>query len=466
MFDVQNGRKQRGRWLAAALTVLSLTSLGGTIWIIHDVQRDQQIVRQIVSHLPESDLEAVEELADDLELDNALVVLLGLNIIGTAIASALLLRGYFSSQQSLRDVKVLATDILASMDAGVLTTDLHGRITSMNPSGQNLIGKTPVGDTMFGRTLVDSLDRGQELRLSEIGEEHQLLNSICEEVLRTDKVIRDRDYCVNDNGYERTLRAGCSLLQNHRQEKLGTVVHVRDVTERARIEERLRRMERYMGLGSLAAGLQHEIKNPLSALSLHVQLLQERLEGEGADEDVTEMLDILSTEVQRITAVVDGFRSYASMSQLGRSPADVTMLIERLVRLLRPQAAQQNIKLNVELPQELLGLIEIDTVRLEQVFLNLALNAMAAMPSGGRLLFRLRREDDWVRVDVVDTGAGIPDEIHDQIFDPYFTTRNDGTGMGLALCDKIVRQHDGHLHFQSSSEGTEFSVFLPTGATA
>ncbi len=447
MFDIHEGRGIRR--FAAGLAVLSLLALTVTAWILANVRREQEIVARLIEHLPPSDLEVANELSGDLNLQSSLSFLLVLNIVATAIAFVLVVRGYLSSEQSLRDVKVLATDILASMDAGVITTDNQGVITSVNPSGLELLGLSGDG---LGRNL------------SEIGSEHSLLASMCREISRSHHPIRDRDYSVTQHGHTKTLRAGCTLLHSRLHQQMGMVIHVRDVTERALIEERLRRMERYMGLGSLAAGLQHEIKNPLSALSLHIQLLCERLDKEPHDPDVAELLDVLNTEVKRINDVLDGFRNYASVTELGRAPVDVAMLIEKLVRLLRPQAEQQRVKIKVDLPAEMLKLIHADSVRLEQVFLNLALNAMAAMPEGGELRFRVRGQGDAVRIDVIDTGNGIPPEIQADVFDPYFTTRNDGTGMGLALCDKIIRQHDGSIDFRSDCHGTEFTVIVPTGS--
>ncbi|MCA9139878.1 MAG: PAS domain S-box protein [Planctomycetales bacterium] len=446
MFDSHDGRGIRR--FAFGLALLSMMAVSVTAWILANVRREQEIVERLIRHLPESDLQVAKELSGDLSLQMGLSLLLVLNIIATAIAFALVVRGYLSSEQTLRDVKVLSADILASMDAGVITTDKNAVITSTNPSARGLIGLK--GD-------------GVGCKLSEIGEEHKLLDAICTEITTYRNPIRDRDYCITRNGHKTTLRAGCTMLHNRQNEQIGMVLHVRDVTEKALMEERLRRMERYMGLGSLAAGLQHEIKNPLSALSLHIQLLCERLDAEAYDEEVNELLDILNTEVRRINNVLDGFRNYASVAELGRVPVDVTFLIEKLVRLLRPQAENQNVKLCVELPTEMLSTIQADSTRLEQVFLNLALNALAAMPDGGTLRFKLSRQDDHVRIAIIDTGTGIPAEVQSKVFDPYFTTRNEGTGMGLALCDKIVRQHDGSIDFQTSDRGTEFSVVLPIG---
>lgn len=444
MFEQKFGRS--GLIYAAGLAILSLIALFVTAVILRDVSREQEIVSRIIQHLPESDLAAARELSGDLNLQSGLSLLLVVNICLTAIASGFVIRGYLSSEKSLRDVKVLATDILASMDAGVITTDTEGRVTSVNPRGLEIVGPENVAVNKA---------------LSEIDQAHSLLNDICQEVSVRHNCIRDRDYIVFQQGHKRTLRAGCTLLRNQRNEEIGTVIHVRDVSQKALTEEQLRRMERYMGLGSLAAGLQHEIKNPLSALSLHVQLLHERLGDQLEDSGIKENLDVLRSEIRRINSVLDGFRSYASMGALGRSKVDVIEMIHKLLRLLRPQTESQGVTLNFQQPVQDLGEVWGDSGQLEQVLLNLALNALAAMPHGGKLGFVVDTHEGVLRIAVSDTGHGIPQEIQSQIFDPYFTTRNDGTGMGLALCEKIVRQHHGAIEFRTSDGGTVFTVSLP-----
>ena len=452
MFDLHenpNGRSMR--LLAIGLALLGLISLAVTVLITLDVRREQEIVAGIIRHLPQSDLEAAQELSGSLRLNARLAVLMVLNVVGTTVALVLVLRGYLHSERSLRDVKVLATDIIASMDAAVITTDRHGMLTSVNAGARERIG-------------IDSSSVGKYL--TEIDGIHPLLTQVCRDVNATHQTIRDRDYCVTRHGHKHTHRVSCTILRNQQKDEIGTVVYVRDVTEKALLEERLRRMERYMGLGSLAAGLQHEIKNPLSALMLHIQLLQERLSHDLPQPDVTEMLDVLQTEVTRISKVLDGFRNYATVHDVGRAPVLIRTLVEKLVRLLRPQADSHSVVIDVNLPSKPIGTVLADEAQLEQVLLNLALNGIAAMPDGGTLTFRVSRQEAFVRIDVTDTGIGIPPEIQSQIFDPYFTTRPEGTGMGLALCYKYIRQHGGMIDFRTGDDrggvpGTEFTVLLP-----
>lgn len=447
MFHVYETRVSRGFQLAiGGLALLSLTALVVTFWILADFQREQEIVAKIIRDLPDSDLAVARELAGELRFQSQLSILLVLNIIATGIAVVLLVRAYLNSERSLREVKVLASDVLASMDQGVLTTDRKEIITSINPRGRQLLG---LEGTVIGRPL------------SDVGNEHTLLCVICSHVNAHHSPVRDCDYTITSQGHEQTLRAGCSLLRNERQEELGTVLHVRDVTERALMEQRLRRMERYAGLGSLATGLQHEIKNPLSALSLHVQLLDEALVEQSSTKEIDEMLGVIRTEINRLAAVLEGFRDYASMSEPGRSAVDLSALIKKLVRFIGPQAEQQQVKIEVHLPEEKLPDMQADSIHIDQVLLNLALNALQAMPDSGTLSISLSRQGDWYRIDVSDSGKGIPIEFRERIFDPYFTTRNEGTGMGLALCEKIVRQHDGTIELTTGSSGTTFTVLLP-----
>jgi two-component system nitrogen regulation sensor histidine kinase GlnL len=229
------------------------------------------------------------------------------------------------------------------------------------------------------------------------------------------------------------------------------------------MEGRLRRMERFMGLGTLAAGLHHEIKNPLSALSLYVQLLEEQLE-DHPDREVAENLAVLKTEVTRIGGVLESFRDFASVQELNRSDADLEEIVDRTVRLIRPQAERQNVQVMVEPSGEELSQVSVDVAKLEQVLLNVVLNGLDVMPEGGKLAIRMTQAEGKARIDVTDTGPGIPQGIRSQVFDPYFTARSEGSGMGLAISDKIIRQHRGQIDFETGPEGTTFRLSFPIEA--
>ena len=450
MFRVQSTESGKNYRLAiVSLLVLSVAALAITIWVMVEFLHEQEIVQELIRKLPNDATASAEELAGELRWQFRLSILVVLNLVVTGFSVLLLWRAYRTSQESLRDIKALAADILSSIDQAVITTNLAGNVTSINRRGIEILGLT---DEHVSRPL------------------SELSGSLHLEAFRIesgtgDTTVLVRDFPFSTDQTTRTLRAFCQPLNSYDKVEIGNVIQLRDVTERVLLDDRVRRMERYMGLGSLAAGLHHEIKNPLTALSLHVQLLEEELAGPDTTDTVHEMLGVIKTEVMRVGAVLEGFRDFASLSRLNTAPIDLANIIDRQVKLIAPQAENHAITVTVDLPQECLPQVNADRVRLEQVLLNLLVNSMDAMPNGGDLTIRAVCDDtphaDFVRVQVIDTGGGIPESIRERIFDAYFTTKSEGTGMGLALSDKIIRQHHGSLECHNITDGTVFEIKLP-----
>ncbi|WP_207396751.1 sensor histidine kinase [Bremerella alba] len=393
--------------------------------------------------LPRDSTATAKELVVELGWQFRLSILVVLNLIATGMALALLSRAYRTSQESLRDFKALTGHILSSIDQAVITTNLDGIVTSINRQGLELL------DSKLDYVNRHIAALSTEFALDQFLADWQLEKS----------ASMTCDFHSIKNG--RTVRAACQTLNDFEGKEIGNVLQLRDVTERVLMEERMRRMERYMGLGSLAAGLHHEIRNPLAALSLHAQLLEEQLEEDQVSEEIQQMLAVIKTEMTRIGGVLEGFRDFASMDNLRLEPVNLVKLIQRQVDLATPQARQQEIDVCCHLPESPLPNLLADLVRLEQVLLNLLVNAMQAMPSGGTLSIAVSETPDSVRIEISDTGGGIPENLHDRVFDAYFTTKSEGTGLGLAFCDKIVRQHSGSIDFYCNNSGTTFVVTLP-----
>lgn len=216
-----------------------------------------------------------------------------------------------------------------------------------------------------------------------------------------------------------------------------------------------------VSLGTLASGLHHELKNPLTALSLHIQLLDERVRGLATAEPLDDLLSVLKTEVCRLNGVLEGFRSFASLQRLHLQPQDALAVLDEAVRLIGPQAANQDVEIIVSKPDEALPLVSLDSQKFQQAVLNLMINALEAMPDGGKLTLRSFLERGHFVVEVADTGAGIPPELARNLFKPYFSTKTQGTGMGLALTEKLIGQHGGQVDFESGTQGTTFRIILP-----
>lgn len=432
------------RLAIVGLSLLSFLALVGSIWVMVDFVKEQALVEDLIGKLPLDARESAKELAGELRWQFRLSIIVVLNLVVTAIAIVLLWRAYQTSQESLRDFKVLATDILNSMEQVVMTTDEDGRVTSINRRGQEMFS---VGTDCLGRPLSQVTSP-------------LILDPIREEWRHHHRADSTADMKWEVEGNTRTLRASCRDLKNLDGRQNGNVIQLRDVTERVLMEERIRRMERYMGLGSLVAGLHHEIRNPLAALSLHVQLIEELLQDNEHPQEVDSMLSIIKSEVTRIGCVLENFRDFASVGKLNLSSVDLRDVVDSQLKLIGPQAEKQAVDLEFQQsgqPQN----VQADRVRLEQVLLNLLVNALEAMPKGGHLMVDLAEDEDCRSVTIQDSGIGIPDDLHDRIFDPYFTTKGEGTGLGLALCDKIIRQHQGSLEFESRPGRTVFRIVLP-----
>lgn len=450
MFRVKDQNPlRRARWAIIGLLLLTAGALFVTLWFVVDFSREQEIVQKLIRDLPRRDLDDANELAGELKWQSRLIFLIILQVVSAGLAVALLWRAYRSTQDSLRDFKALAGDILSSMDQGIVTVSNLGTVTSLNARAMEIleIEHDSIGQPL--ETLTNKMD----------------LVGFRELANRTPDRSQMDDFLVSVRGRPTWLRTFCQPLSDVAGSTIGNVIQMRDVTSERHVEDQMRRMERYMGLGSLAAGLHHEIRNPLAAISLHVQLLEEQLEADPASPDVPQMLCVIKTEMNRVGAVLEGFRDFASTSKLDRSETCLREMIDQQVELITPKANRQNIRLTVDYDPDLPETVELDRTRIEQVVLNLMLNAIEAMGDGGHLMLRVeqRKEDAgaMVVIAISDTGPGIPDDIRDHIFDAYFTTKNHGTGMGLALSDKIARQHGGRLELTTGDAGTTFELALP-----
>lgn len=232
-----------------------------------------------------------------------------------------------------------------------------------------------------------------------------------------------------------------------------------DVTDQRALERRTLLSEKLAAVGTLSAGLAHEIRNPLNAASLQLQLLERRVKRISDDEKLHAPIEVVRNEIRRLGNLVGDFLSFARPAELRPGPVDLRELAERVVELEAPHAQT----LEVEL--ELLGGESVtllgDSERLKQVLLNLVRNALEAVSGGGRVELEVRRSGNGGASLVVrDDGPGIPEEHLDRIFEPFFSTKTDGTGLGMAICHSIVSLHGGDIHIDCS-RGTEIEIVLP-----
>jgi len=224
-------------------------------------------------------------------------------------------------------------------------------------------------------------------------------------------------------------------------------------------ESQLIRSEKLAALGQLAAGIAHEIRNPLTSINILIHSLRERLPSENSQQ---EDLKVIEEEIHRMNEIVDQFLRFAKPASPLLEKTDVLSIVEETLQLLRLQIEKQRIVVEKEF--QALPMIQIDREQMKQVMLNLLLNAIQAMPEGGQLTLKGQNSKDgqWIHLSIEDSGMGISPEDIDKLFDPFFSTKEGGIGLGLSITHRIIDQHHGKIEVENAPEkGTIFTVWLP-----
>jgi len=256
------------------------------------------------------------------------------------------------------------------------------------------------------------------------------------------------------------LEVIATTLREENSDFAGHVILFRDMTEVRRLKEEIARSRRLASLGNLAAGVAHEIRNPLSSIKGFATWFRERYRDNPEDRETA---DVMIREVDRMNRVITQLLEFAQPLAMNRVPTLLPAVIRHALKMVEGEARNKGIALETDLPAEIgENPIPLDADRMTQVFLNLYLNALAAMEAGGILRVSLtRRDEQTVQIIIADTGSGIPKEDLPRVFDPYFTTRSSGTGLGLAIVHKIVEAHGGEVRLESEpGQGTTVTILL------
>ena len=420
------GLGRRGALLAAgatAVTFLGLVSAQEWHWLAHALG------------LPRSSLPPAR-----------LALTLAANLSAFALTAAL--SGYLVEQlqgarrvlalreTELEALSTLHQSIVLSIPSGILTTDDQQRVTYVNPSGEEITG-WHTRDSR-GRPVSElSLELARSLREAHEGRGEA-------------EIVRRGEPRII--GYEAKIldRAGAPGRQ-------GRVVIFQDLTDLRRMEVAVRRSDRLAAVGKLAAGLAHEIRNPLASMTGSIELLSGT---PGLSQSDKKLLSIVHREAERLEALVSDFLEFARPAAPTLVVTDARLAIEETVAVFRSSARQRGLELDVD-PGEAVA-VRADPGQLKQVLWNLLANASEATPTGGRVCIRAFREKDEAVVEVADSGAGIAPEDLQRIFDPFFTTKERGTGLGLATVHRIVEGHGGRVEVSSTpGKGTTFRIRLP-----
>ncbi|RBW68191.1 ATP-binding protein [Bacillus taeanensis] len=257
-------------------------------------------------------------------------------------------------------------------------------------------------------------------------------------------------------GTEQTYEITTVPMFKEDGQRKGTIVVTRDITERKKTEELLVQSEKLSAVGELAAGLSHEIKNPLTSLKGFTQMMKAKAVGD----DVFH-LSIMESELERIQSIVNEFLMLAKPQKTNYQENNLEELFQHVIFLLKTQASSQNITINYE-QDETVSPVHCDGNQLKQVFINIIKNATEAMPNGGNIDISIKKREDHTLIRIKDDGTGIPQDVLSKLGEPFYTTKETGTGLGLMICFRIIEQHNGNISIESEEgNGTTFEIELP-----
>ncbi len=345
---------------------------------------------------------------------------------------------YRSARRSLKDMEAFTATIVQQMPVGMFATDSTGRIHRDNDAARAIL-KT-------SRPI-----RGN------------LADFPC--FLPISGRLKDREAVVEEEVFHATgenlsvpLLINAAVIRDDRRRARGQVFLFSDISGLKHLEEELRRSERLASLGRLAAGIAHEVRNPLSSIKGFATILAKRADG---DEKSRQIADVMIQEVERLNRVVTELLEYARPTELCRRHVSCRGLIAQALQLVQREADQRQVTIGVRVEPEGMKM-DVDPDRFVQVLLNLFLNGLQAMENGGVLSVEVKNEGTEAVLAVSDTGSGISIENLPHVFDPYFTTKPGGVGLGLANVHKLVEAHGGKVEVSSGSgSGTRFVVRIP-----
>ena len=358
--------------------------------------------------------------------------------------SILTLEGLKGSQSRLRRVEAYRDILISSLPVGLIATDNKGRIILYNRFSQELTGvkeKKALGQTT---AVFKNLP---ELREAFASPEKQ-------REAPAQKEVR----LIAATGARHTVQLSRLAIIDRDDSFVGTLIMIQDLSQVKKLEEELRKSERLAALGKMAAGVAHELRNPLSSIKGLALVLQSKFTEHNKDRETA---TILVQEVERLNRSISELLDYARPQKLQKKKVYLRPFLQKAVSLIRIDAEAAGIEIVVNFPDEL-PVIHGDEDKLNQVFLNLFLNAIQAMEHGGKLTVSAIGTESSVRIIVTDTGCGIAPEDIGRVFDPYFTTKPDGTGLGMAMSAKIIEEHGGEITLESKQEqGTSVTVEIP-----
>jgi two-component system, NtrC family, sensor kinase len=403
--------------------------------------------------------------SEDVELVTTLA-----GYVGIAVDNALLYRSLKQKAEEYERLKEFSENIVESINVGIVAADLEDRVESWNSQMEIITGVSRERATgqrlrdLFPAAFMQSLDQTREL-----AGVHQLYKIPLRQRSWGQTSVAAVAATSNGNGNggshsgarpERLVNLAIAPLVTREQEQIGRLIIFDDVTERAELEQRLVQTDKLSSIGLLAAGVAHEVNTPLAVISSYAQMLTKQIAG---DDPKSKLLDKIAKQTFRASEIVNSLLNFSRTSKTEFEEVDLNRTIRETLSLIEHQFDKEQVRVEFAPEADLPG-IKGNNGKLQQVFLNLFLNARDAMEQGGVLRISTASDDGRARVTVTDSGKGIEPEHLSRIYDPFFTTKGakKGTGLGLAVTYGIVREHGGNIEAESRpGEGSTFVLDFP-----
>lgn len=366
-------------------------------------------------------------------------------LIGLAGISLLILfQKYRSAQSSLSRIKALSDNIVENMPIGLIVLDTDFIVASFNYTAETLLRVQ--GDNIIGKPVKEKLPS-------------QLVELIMGLQGSGKNIIKELEIDLVENG-KVYLDINMSKLEDTSGILLGYIILFRDLSEVRELKKEVERSTRLASIGRLAAGVAHEIRNPLSSIKGFATYFGERYRDVPEDKDTA---IIMVNEVERLNRVISQLLEFARPVDINREMTDIRTIVNHSTKIIERNASEKDIRLKLEIPGDIPP-VAIDSDRIKQVLLNLFLNSIEAMEKGGDITVSVDYDpgSEMIKLVVSDTGKGIDSGDLVNIFDPYFTTKQSGTGLGLAIVHRIIESHDGEIKVESAQgKGTSVIITLP-----
>jgi signal transduction histidine kinase len=355
--------------------------------------------------------------------------------------------------RQMRDVKEVFSalkenldQMMANLQDGVLLFTSDFRAVLVSASVERFVGKPRAeilgghpteifsSDSLMGRAILQCFEDHSPV----VGEEIELEN-------------------------RRRIQISLDFIEE-RGERIGALLTLRDAESVHRIEDEIELSRRLAAIGRLTSGVAHEVKNPINAIVVHLEVLRQKLNQ--VDPDTRRHMDVIGSEIKRLDRVVQTLVDFTRPVELHLTDLDLRKVVNEVVLLASPEAERHNVHIQRETAPEPLP-VRIDADLVKQAVLNIVINGVQAMPEGGNLYVSMQREGDGARLTVRDEGPGIPADIRDKIYNLYFTTKKEGSGIGLPMAYRVLQLHNGSLEFDSiEGHGATFVLRIPLTETA